>query len=216
MHISIVQKQIIALGGGGFSDNPEGTGLDVYILNQSAQKKPKILFIPSAGGDDPGYIKKFYTCYGKMNCTPAHIELSKKTYSQNNLEKIILSQDIIFVGGGSAYYLIKIFRKTGTDKILKRAWKNGIILSGMSAGAMCWFGYGFRSKEYGILKRIRCLGFLEGIFCPHYDNINLKKSFNAFLQKYPQMRAFRVKNGTGLHFFGNNLEKIIRLNTQNN
>ncbi|HLG39427.1 MAG TPA: Type 1 glutamine amidotransferase-like domain-containing protein, partial [Chitinophagaceae bacterium] len=131
--------QIIALGGGGFSDSPDNLLLDEYLLLQTNRAKPKVLFLPTAGGDHEDYIAKFYRAYKKFNCKPAHLELSKKPVPFKKLEQLVLSQDMIFAGGGSPRFLMQVWRKSGMDKIIKKAWKEGIVLSGMSAGAICWY-----------------------------------------------------------------------------
>ena len=209
--------QIIALGGGGFSDQPDNLLLDEYILLQTNKSKPRILFLPTAGGDHPDYIDKFYNSYKKLNCKPSHIELSKKNYSYKYLERIIFSNDVIFAGGGSPGFLMKIWHKTGLDKIMKRAWIEGIVLSGMSAGAICWFEDGFRQSvpsennpASDIWHRIKCLGFLEGSFCPHYDKRGeLRKAYRKMISSGGISGGYGVEDGVALHFIGNELKYIV-------
>jgi len=110
--------QIIALGGGGFSDQPDNLLLDEYILLQTNKAKPKILFLPTAGGDHPEYVEKYYRAFKKLNCKPSHLELSKKTYSYKYIERIVMSHDAVFVGGGSPRFLMQVWRKCGMDKII--------------------------------------------------------------------------------------------------
>ena len=117
--------QIIALGGGGFSDEPDNPLLDEYILQQCGKTKPKVLFLPTAGGDHEDYIVKFYSAYKKLNCKPAHISLTKKNFSFTRLEETVLDQDIIFVGGGSPRFLMQVWRRNGMDRIIKKAWQHG-------------------------------------------------------------------------------------------
>ncbi len=204
---------IIALGGGGFSDDPGNPLLDEYILKQSGKAKPKILFLPTAGGDHEDYIAKFYRSYKKFNCKPSHISLTKKKFSFTRLEQTILAQDIIFVGGGSPRFLMQVWKKSGMDKIIKQAWKQGIILSGMSAGAICWFEDGFKNPKDNIWLRVSCMGFLEGSFCPHYDKrAGLRLAYRKMISEGEISGGYGVQDGVALHFIGTELEKIVSSN----
>lgn len=202
--------QIIALGGGGFSDQPDNLLLDEYLLLQTNKAKPKVLFLPTAGGDHEDYISKFYRAYKKFNCTPVHLSLIKKPVSHKKLEQLVMSQDLIFVGGGSPKFLMQVWRKAGLDRIIKKAWKEGIILSGMSAGAICWFEDGFTNPKDDIWRRINCLGFLEGSFCPHYDKRGeLRKAYRKMIVTGEISDGYGVQDGVALHYTGTELKYII-------
>ena len=209
-----VQKQhsgqIIALGGGGFSDQPNNLLLDEYILLQTNKARPRVLFLPTAGGDHEEYIEKFYRAYKKFNCVPAHLALSKKTVPFKKLQHIVMSQDMIFTGGGSPAFLMQVWRKCGLDRILKKAWKEGIVLSGMSAGAICWFEDGFKNPKDDLWRRVKCLGFLEGSFCPHYDSQNeLRKAYRKMIQSDEISSGYGVQDGVALHYIGAELKYTV-------
>lgn len=202
--------QIIALGGGGFSDQPDNLLLDEYILLQTNKVKPRVMFLPTAGGDHEDYIAKFYRAYKKFNCVPSHMSLSKKPVPLRKLEQMVMSQDLIFVGGGSPKYLMQVWRKTGLDRIIKKAWKEGIVLSGMSAGAICWYKDGFTNPNDDIWRRINCLGFLHGSFCPHYDKRGeLRKAYRKMIVTGEISEGFGVQDGVALHYIGTELKYII-------
>jgi dipeptidase E len=202
--------QIIALGGGGFSDQPDNLLLDEYILLQTNKSRPKVLFLPTAGGDHDEYIEKFYRAYRKFNCEPSHLSLSKEKYSLRQLENRVMSQDMIFVGGGSPRFLMRIWRKTGMIGIIKMAWREGIVLSGMSAGAICWYEDGFKNPRKDIWMRIKCLGFLEGSFCPHYDKRGeLRKAFRKMILNGDISPGYGVQDGVALHYKGRELSAVI-------
>ncbi len=204
------QGHIIALGGGGFSDQADNLLLDEYILLQTNKARPKVLFLPTAGGDHEDYIAKYYRAYKKFNCIPTHLSLSKKIIPYKKLEKIVLSQDMIFIGGGSPRYLMQIWRKAGMDRIIKKAWKQGIILSGMSAGAICWFEDGYTNPKDNIWRRISCLGFLEGSFCPHYDKqVGLRTAYRKMISSGEVSGGYGVQDGVALHYVGTELKYIV-------
>jgi aminopeptidase N len=129
-------KQIIAIGGGGFGREIGELKIEKYIVKQSNKSNPKICFIPTATGDDQGYIDNFYKAFNSLNCVTSHIDFFKRTI---DLESHILEQDIIYVGGGNTKSMLAVWKEWELDSILKNAYENNIIMSGVSAGAICWF-----------------------------------------------------------------------------
>lgn len=201
-------RQVIALGGGGFSMEPENPLLDKYILNSSGKENPKICFFANAGGDAQDYIDRFYDAFQKQNCIPSHISLLD--LPKGNLEEIILSNDIVFVGGGSTRILMQQWKQFGIDKIMCKAWEKGIVLSGMSAGAIVWFQDGLYNPTDKELMRIDCLGFVKGSFCPHYDErTELRFSYRNLITAGNIKAGYGAEDYCGLHFIGNDLYNVI-------
>ena len=159
-------KQIIAIGGGGFGREIKDLKIEQYIVEQSKSKTPKICFIPTATGDDQAYIDTFYKAFDSLGCKTSHINFFKRTI---NLKEHILDQDIIYVGGGNTKSMLAVWREWGLDKILFEAYKNNIIMSGVSAGAICWFQKGITGSWKDHQATLDCLNFVEGVCCPHYD-----------------------------------------------
>ena len=159
-------KQIIAIGGGGFGRVIKDLKIEKYIRSQSSKDNPKICFIPTATGDDSSYIENFYKAFDSLGCKTSHIDFFKRTI---NLRPHILDQDIIYVGGGNTKCMLAVWKEWGLDIILKEAYENNIIMSGVSAGAICWFKKGITDSWKDNQATIDCLGFVEGICCPHYD-----------------------------------------------
>jgi dipeptidase E len=81
----------------------------------------------------------------------------------------LLSQDLIYVGGGSMVNLLAVWEAHDIASILSLAWRQGIVLAGQSAGAMCWFEAGI-TKSSGKPTPGAGLGLLEGSLCVHYNN----------------------------------------------
>lgn len=201
-------RQIIALGGGGFLMEPENPLLDQYILTQSHKPNPKICFLPTASGDSEDFIERFYRSFEKMNCIPSHLSLFNPP--TRNIKDYILSKDIIYVGGGNTKNLLAIWKDWGLDSILKEAWEHGIVLSGISAGSLCWFEEGITdSFGYG-LDSIECLGFLKGSNCPHYDGeIDRRPTYHKLISSGTLQSGFGVDDGVGLHFIDLDIHKIV-------
>ena len=159
-------KQIIAIGGGGFGRNPSDRKIEEYIIKQQNNKNPNVCFIPTATGDNDAYKVNFYDVFTKLNCNPTHIDFFKRTI---NLKDHIRKQDIIFVGGGNTKSMLAVWKDWGLDLLLKEAYDKGVIMCGVSAGAICWFDKGITDSWADNLAILNCLGFVDGICCPHYD-----------------------------------------------
>jgi len=171
--------KIIAIGGGeiGRPGFPvETTKIDREIIRLSGKKHPKLLFLPTASSDAEGYIETVKKHFGKrLGCKVQALRLVKGPPPYGKIKKLILASDIIYVGGGNTYNMLKIWRRLKLDKILRLAYDKNIVLSGLSAGAICWFRYGLsdmgkvwggcKNIEY---KKIKGLGFIDVTLSPHH------------------------------------------------
>ncbi|HET7628220.1 MAG TPA: Type 1 glutamine amidotransferase-like domain-containing protein, partial [Bacillales bacterium] len=133
-------KQIIAMGGGGFSMEPDNLLLDEYIVAQARNERPKVCFVPTASGDAAGYIDKFYKAFSSLACKPSHLSLFKPPVK--DLQSFLLDKDVVYVGGGNTNNLLLLWRAWGLDVSLRKAWEQGVVLAGLSAGSICWFEEG--------------------------------------------------------------------------
>ena len=192
-----MKRQIIAIGGGGFGRNPGEGIIENYILNQSNAKKPNICFIPTATGDNEAYKNNYYATFTKLNCNPVHLDFFKRT---PDLQSLINEQDVIFVGGGNTKSMLAVWKDWGLDLILHEAYKNGVVMSGVSAGAICWFEQGITDSWSKDLKVMDCLGFVKGACCPHYDEEPQRRpSLKKFLSQQILESCYAVDGGSALH-----------------
>jgi peptidase E len=157
------------MGGGGFTMEPENPLLDDFVLDLSPVREPRILFLPTAAGDTNGLINAFHARFGGRACTPSHLSLFRMADVKRPLREIVLSQDIVYVGGGSMRNLLAIWSAHGLDELLTQAWREGIVLAGLSAGAMCWFQGGVSRSAGGAPVPIPGLGLLPGSLTVHAD-----------------------------------------------
>jgi dipeptidase E len=210
-------KKIIAIGGGeiGRPGYPiETTKIDKEIIRLTGKKNPKLLFIGTASDDSDLYIKAVKKHFGKrLECRVSCLLLTKNKYSKKDLEKIILSSDIIYVGGGNTMKMLLLWKNLGVDKIFEKAEEKGIVLSGVSAGANCWFKYSnsdSRKKENPKKNYIllRCLGFINAVMCPHYD---VEKGRRVSLKKHMKTQnlvAIALGNCSALEIVNNKYRLI--------
>lgn len=201
-------RQIIAMGGGGFSMEPDNPLLDQYILKQVNKSQPKICFIPTASGDADSYIEKFYDFFNQQECIPSHLSLFKPPTP--DLERFVLEQDILYVGGGNTKNLLVLWKEWGLDEILKKAWNQGIVLAGLSAGSICWFEEGVTDSYGDQLEPLQALGFLKGSHCPHYDGeAERRPTYRQFIDEGLLQDGIAADDGAAIHYAGQEIKRIV-------
>jgi aminopeptidase N len=192
-----MSRNIIAIGGGGFGRNPGDGVIEQYILDQTNIEKPNICFIPTATGDNEAYKVNYYSTFSKLNCNPVHLDFFKRT---PNLENLISDQDAIFVGGGNTKSMLAVWKDWGLDGLLHTAYKNGVVMSGVSAGANCWFEGAVVDSWENSLEVIDCMGFIKGNFCPHYDEEPERRpAVKKFLEDNVFDSCFSSEGNCALH-----------------
>ena len=193
-----MKKHIIAIGGGGFGRTPSSNLIEKYIINLSNKVTPKICFLPTASGDIDSYIVRFYSVFTRLNCTPSHIDFFKRTI---DIDDHIMNQDIIFVGGGNTKSMLAVWNEWGMNNLLKKAYENGVIMSGVSAGAICWFTNGVTDSWESELRILPCLDFIKGTCCPHYDEEPARIPYvKRILQESKVDNCISIEGGSALHF----------------
>ena len=195
------EKNIVAIGGGGFGRTTKDLRIEKYILNLSEKENPNICFIPTATGDNDSYKVNFYDVFTKFNCNPTHIDFFKRTI---DLSSHIKEQDIIFVGGGNTKSMLAVWKDWGLDVLLRDSYENGTVMSGVSAGAICWFEKGITDSWAHDLAVMDCLGFVNGICCPHYDEEPARKPFvEKSLKDNLIDHCFSIEGNCALHLRDN-------------
>ena len=193
-----MEKHIVAIGGGGFGRNSSSNLIEKYILNLSQKTNPKICFLPTATGDNDSYIVRFYSVFNRLNCKPSHIEFFKRT---SNIKKNIMDQDVVFVGGGNTKSMLAIWNDWGMSDLLNDAYNEGVIMSGVSAGAICWFTNGITDSWDNELRILPCLDFIKGTCCPHYDEEASRIPFvKKILLEQKVTNCISIEGGSAIHF----------------
>lgn len=176
---------IVAIGGGEIS-LPETLPIDREIVSMAEKAGPRALFIPTASGEPQPYIDAFNRRYGDtLGCETDVLRLLTAQTADAEIEERILAADIVYVGGGNTRRMLEAWRARGVDALLHRAYARGVILSGLSAGSICWFEAGFSDSELddtGHYATLPALGMLHGLHCPHYDE---RPEFDAYMRTHP-------------------------------
>jgi dipeptidase E len=200
-------RQIIAMGGGGFSMEPDNPALDLYVLAQTRKRNPSICFLATATGDADGYIEKFYAAFRAHRCRPSHVPLFRRT---PDLKQALLTQDVIYVGGGNTKSMLATWREWDLPRILRRAWSGGTVLAGISAGAICWFKTGVTDSWGDRLTGLPCLGLLPGTGCPHFDGEPERRpAVHRLVAAGAVSKTLALDDGAAAHFVGRRLSGIV-------
>jgi dipeptidase E len=167
-----VISRVLALGGHDFSSRPADRAVCELMLRLATSRaggRPRICILPTASGDTSEQIGRFYAAFGERPCEPSDLSLFRLGRRPIELRDHLLSQDLIYVGGGSLLNLLAVWDAHELGAILSMAWRQGIVLAGQSAGAMCWFEAGI-TKSSGKAEAGAGLGLLDGSLCVHYNN----------------------------------------------
>jgi dipeptidase E len=205
--------QIVAMGGGGFSMEPENPLLDDYILALAKRQPARVCFLPTAGGDSAPYVARFYRAMSGR-CLPTDITLVDSALPRHpartsDLRALVGEQDIFYVGGGNTVHLLALWRAHGLDHVLRDAWRDGAVLCGVSAGMNCWFEASI-TDSFGGLDAVRDgLGLLEGSACPHYDGEAERRTafHRAIADGFPA--GYAADDGAAIHFVGKDRVAVV-------
>lgn len=200
-------RHIVAMGGGSFGASPHNPLLERYVLSLTRKKRPRVCFLGTATGDADAYLARFYATFTRLGCLPTHVPLFART---PDLRKTLLAQDVIYVGGGNTKSMLAVWREWGIPRILREAWRSGVILTGVSAGAICWFDFGVTDSWAGHLAPLECLGFLPGTCCPHYDSEKDRRpSVSRFVARRVLPKTLALDDGAAAHFVDRRLFRVV-------
>jgi dipeptidase E len=198
------------MGGGGFSMEPGNPLLDEFVLSLARSPRPRVCFLPTASGDADSYLVRFYRAFAAFDCQPADLRLFSREVL--DLESYVCDQDVIYVGGGSTANLLAVWRVHGLDRILRRAWEEGVVLCGLSAGMNCWFTQSVTdSFAVSRLAPLRDgVGLLPGSCCPHYDGEAQRRPvFRALVAAGELTDGLAADDGAALVFHGETLSEVV-------
>jgi peptidase E len=198
--------QIVAMGGGGFLMEPRNPLLDDFILGLKHGADSRLCFLATASGDNDRMLVNFYTDLAPR-CRATHLALFRRTVQ--DVEAFLMAQDIIYVGGGNTVNELAVWRAHGVDRVLRRAHEAGIILAGVSAGALCWFDTGV-TDSFGPLARLDDgLGLVGGSFCPHWDGEDWRQPVYHGLVAAGMPAGYAADDGAAIHFADGALREVV-------
>ena len=212
--MSAHQGQIVAMGGGGFSMEPENSLLDDFVLSLSRRQPARVCFLPTASADSPAYVAKFYRAFAGRSIPTDVTTFDPTAFARHpaltaDLPRVLADQDVIYVGGGNTANLLAIWRAHGIDRILKDAWLEGVVMTGVSAGMLCWFRGGVTDSFGGLAALNDGLGLIDATACPHYDGEAERRPTYHRLVAEGFPGGFAADDGAAFYFRGTELVEAV-------
>src|SRR5437763_5065281 len=202
----MAERHIVGLGGAGPAE-AETKRLLAYAVGLSGKSEPKVCAVPTAVGDDADSVLRLY---GLLPESAPTSHLPFFPWPPEELRRFALGHDVIFVGGGNTANMLAIWRVHAFDEILREAWEAGIVLTGWSAGMICWFEAGVTDSFGPQLEGMRDgLGLLAGSACPHYDSEELRRPIYTKLVAEGFPPGVAADDGVGLHYVGTELAEVV-------
>lgn len=204
------RRHILAIGGGMLIPDDRVPVLVSAALRHAGRAEPRLCLLNTAMGDEPGMLLRMYS---RLAATPArlsHLTLFPMPNVADPAD-LLLSQDVIFVGGGSVANMVAVWRVHGLDEILRAAWQAGIVLAGSSAGALCWFEGGTTDSFGRDLRPFTDgLGLLSGSYCPHYDAEPQRRPlYHTLIADGTLADGIACDNGVGAHYADTTLVEVL-------
>ncbi len=201
-------RHIVAMGGGGFLMEPDNPLLDDYVLDLVGRSRPKISFLATASGDHPSMIERFYRAFAGPRADATHLPLFGR--DTRDVRRYILSQDVIYVGGGNVVNMMAVWRLHGVDVILEEAWKRGVVMTGVSAGALCWFEGGTTDSFGPQLAPFReGMKLVSGTVGVHYDGEARRRPVYHALVREGMPGGIGLDDGAAAHYVGTTLREVV-------
>jgi dipeptidase E len=195
----MAEPQIVGIGG-------DPAPLWPYVLGL-VRPSPHVLWVGTASAEDPAFslvVHDQFADRARMR------RLEFFPWPPGDLRDRVLSQDVIVVGGGNTANMLAIWRVHGFDVLLREAWEQGVVLTGWSAGMICWFEAGVTDSFGPELAGMRDgLGFLPGSACPHYDGEELRRPVYRRLVDEGFPAGYAADDGVGLYFVGTELAETV-------
>jgi len=188
---------------------PRNPMLDDFVLSLARRKhRPRVCFVGTASGDSDSYIRRFHEAFPPSRAAATHLAFFERTV--RDLKSFVMDQDVIYVGGGSSANMLAVWRLHGLDKVLRTAWNAGVVMAGISAGAICWFEDGLTDSFGMPLRGLNDgLGFLRGACCPHYDGEKERRPALLDLVKRGFPTTLALDDGAAAHFAGTRLREVV-------
>jgi dipeptidase E len=201
--------RILACGGHDFDRRTGNEAITDLIVELAGGAGSRICLLPTASGDPEDQITRFRRAISERECEPSVISLFRLGEKPVSLRDELLAQDAVFVGGGSMVNLVAVWRAHGLDELLAECWRSGVLLSGQSAGAMCWFEQGITSSS-GSPEAAPGFGLLPGSLSVHYRLQPARR--RSYLQAVAEGRlpgGLGLEDQTAVLFRGRELEEAL-------
>ena len=191
-----IVKKIIAIGGVGVTSQSD-KNLDNFILDQSKKIKKNIGLLATASKDNEEKINSYYKRFENTNSELSHFNL---TSNVDGFSEWLLDKDLIYIGGGNTSFMLEIWKKNNLEHIFKNAYEKGVILSGVSAGAVCWFEWILSDSLGPGFNPIKGINLISGSCTPHSSNIDRINQFESDIKNSRLPNGIAIDDGVAVVF----------------
>jgi dipeptidase E len=193
-------------------------GFTKYAASLTGKANPRICFLPTATGDAPGYVMRWFETCADLPIRPYVQRSFISSYAQkDSFEKVFASMDAILVGGGNTLNMIAIWKAQGIDVALRKAWESGVVLGGGSAGSLCWFEHGTTDSRPGELTKVDGLGFISGSHSPHYDaEAQRRPVYWSKIKSGEYKPGYACDDRAGIYFENESVKQVVSLDEKSN
>ncbi len=195
-----------------------GGGSDKAILNHiirlTKKENPRVCFVPTATGDSPTSIINWHSLCEGLPMRPYVMRVFIDSYTtKESFEETLMKMDVVFVGGGNTLNMIAIWKSQGIDLALRKAYDSGILMTGASAGSLCWFESGTTDSRPKELSKVECLGWIKASHCPHYNVEEFRRPvYHDLISRKELSPGYACDNKSGIYFEN---EKVINCVSSN-
>jgi dipeptidase E len=210
VNLNTVTGQIVAIGGALTKSQTAGPLLFKYIFGLTGKEHPKVLFINTATGDKETTAAWSFRTVSRLGCLPSELTFFDRTPLPEAMRELVLSQDVILVGGGNTKSMLAVWHAYGLPALLREAWQKGIILAGSSAGAICWFEQCLTDSYADEYTALDCLGILPGSCCPHFNEPTArKKTYHRLVEQGKLRPGIAIDEQVAVHFVGDIVYQVL-------
>lgn len=189
-----------------------------YLAKATGKERPNLCFIPTASGEDQDYIESFYEVCSQIDVVPHVMSVWINSYDQNEtFGDIISKMDAIVVGGGNTLNMLAIWKAQGIDTELKKAYDNGVVMAGGSAGSLCWFNAGTTDSRPKELSIVEGMAFIDKSHCPHYNSETSRRPlYHNNILSGKLTDGYACDDRSAIHFINEQVHTSVSLDEQNN
>lgn len=198
-------RKIFAWGGG--TDKP----ILNHLIKLTGKPRPKVCFVPTATGDSPASVIQWYNLVEGLSLQPYVMRVFINSYTtKESFEETLMQMDAVVVGGGNTLNMMAIWKAQGIDLALRKAYEAGIVMSGASAGSLCWFTSGTTDSRPKELSRVDCLGWLNYSHCPHYNVEEFRRPlYHKMILAKELSPGYACDNQSGIYFENETLVQCV-------
>jgi len=188
-----------------------------YTALLTGKKTPQLCFVPTASGDDEAYVEKWEAVCAELGLEPNVLRVWINSYEhQETFAEIIGRMDAIIVGGGNTLNMLAIWKAQGIDVLLRKAYENGVVMGGGSAGSLCWFNGGTTDSRPKDLSIVHGMTFIDKSHCPHFNSEKSRRPlYHHNILTGALSDGYAVDDRAAIHFVDGLVENTVALDAHN-